>query len=174
MLPADGPGCQHGHHDRHTCAQNADHLNHNTRFSPFFTEVVCTLGTTAPQTATSPPPNGGNGAIRTTTRRRHADRQPLVLQNPPTAVGMESAGGAGGPGRGASGRRSRTTSRSADRSSRRGRLAGRPRRSPAPRPGPVPRKPAGPQATTSATQQHVVSYDLLLQHNANQKEAARD
>ena len=52
------------------------------RFSAFFTEVVCTLGTTQPQTATSPPPNGGNGVIRTTTRRRHADSQPLVLQNP--------------------------------------------------------------------------------------------
>ena len=52
------------------------------RLSPFFTEVVCTLGTTAPQTVISPPPNGGNGVIRTTTRRRHADSQPLMLQNP--------------------------------------------------------------------------------------------
>ena len=51
------------------------------RFSPFFAEVVCTLGTTQPQTATSPSPNGGNGVIRTTTRRRHADSQPLMLQN---------------------------------------------------------------------------------------------
>ena len=51
------------------------------RFSAFFTEVVCTLGTTQPQTAISPPPNGGNGGIRTTTRRRHADSQPLMLQN---------------------------------------------------------------------------------------------
>ena len=31
--------------------------------------------------------------------------------------------------------------------------------SPAPRPGPAPRKPAGSQATTSATQRHVVSYN---------------
>ena len=52
------------------------------RFSAFFTEVVCTLGTTQPQTATSPPPNGGNGVIRTTTRRRHAASKPLMLQNP--------------------------------------------------------------------------------------------
>ena len=52
------------------------------RLSPFFTEVVCTLGTTPPQTVISPPPNGGNGVIRTTTRRRHADSQPLMLQNP--------------------------------------------------------------------------------------------
>ena len=30
MPPAEGPGCQHGHHDKHHCAQNADHLAHNT------------------------------------------------------------------------------------------------------------------------------------------------
>ena len=52
------------------------------RFSAFFTEVVCTLGTTQPRTVISPSPNGGNGVIRTTTRRRHADSQPLMLQNP--------------------------------------------------------------------------------------------
>ena len=52
------------------------------RLSPFFTEVVCTLGTTPPQTVISPPPNGGNGVIRDPTRRRHADSQPLMLQNP--------------------------------------------------------------------------------------------
>ena len=52
------------------------------RLSPFFTEVVCTLGTTPPQTVISPPPNGGNGVIRITTRRRHAASQPLMLQNP--------------------------------------------------------------------------------------------
>ena len=55
---------------------------HNTPFSAFFTEVVCTLGTTQPQTVISPPPNGGNGGIRDPTRRRHADSQPLMLQNP--------------------------------------------------------------------------------------------
>ena len=81
-LPVDGPGCQHGHHDRHHCTQNADHLAHNTRFSPFFIEVVCTLGTTQPRTVISPSPNGGNGVIRDPTRRRHADSQPLMLQNP--------------------------------------------------------------------------------------------
>ena len=69
-------------HDRHRCAQNADHLAHNNLFSPFFAEVVCTLGTTPPQTATSPPPNGGNDLIRASTRRRHADTQLLMLQNP--------------------------------------------------------------------------------------------
>ena len=66
----------------HRCAQNVDHLAHSHPFSPDFAEVVCTLGTTQPQTVISPPPNGGNGVIRTTTRRRHAASQPLMLQNP--------------------------------------------------------------------------------------------
>ena len=69
-------------HDRHRCAQNVDHLAHNSPFSPDFAEVVCTLGTTPPQAAASPPPSGGNGVIRTATRRRHADSQLLMLQNP--------------------------------------------------------------------------------------------
>ena len=62
--------------------------------------MVCTLGTTPPHVAASPPPKGGNGVIRTTTRRRHAH----VVQTP-TAASMEGVGGAGGPGRGARGRR---------------------------------------------------------------------
>ena len=40
------------------------------------------MASTPPHVAASPPPNGGNGVIRTTTRRRHADSQPLMLQNP--------------------------------------------------------------------------------------------
>ena len=68
---------------RHTTAPKTQTTSTTTpRLSAFFTEVVCTLGTTAPQTVISPPPNGGNGGIRTTTRRRHADSQPLMLQNP--------------------------------------------------------------------------------------------
>ena len=74
------------------------------RFSAFFAEVVCTLGTTQPQTVISPPPNGGNGGIRDPTRRRHADSQPLMLQNP-TATGVEGTGGTAGPGPGTRGRR---------------------------------------------------------------------
>ena len=70
------------HHNRHRCAQNADHLTHNRPFSAFFAEVVCTLGTIPPQTVISPSPNGGNGVIRGTTRRRHAANQLLMLQNP--------------------------------------------------------------------------------------------
>ena len=46
------------------CAQNADHLAHNTPFSAFFAEVVCTLGTTPARTSTSPPPNERNFATR--------------------------------------------------------------------------------------------------------------
>ena len=69
-------------HDRHRCAQNADHLAHNSPLSPVFAEVVCTVGTTPPHVGTSPPPNGGNGVIRTATRRRHAVSQRLMLHNP--------------------------------------------------------------------------------------------
>ena len=48
------------------------------RFSPYFSEVVCTLGTTEVQTATSPTPNGGKASLEP----RHAGRQLLMLQNP--------------------------------------------------------------------------------------------
>ena len=64
------------HHARDRCAQNADHLAHNTPLSAFFTEVVCVLGAAPPQAATSPPPTGGNYAIQAsdtpTTRRKKA------------------------------------------------------------------------------------------------------
>ena len=71
------------HTTRDTTAPKTQTTSPTTpRLSAFFIEVVCTLGTTAPQAAISPPPNGGNGVIRTTTRRRHADSQPLMLQNP--------------------------------------------------------------------------------------------
>ena len=117
------------HTTRDTTAPKTQTTSPTTpRFSPFFIEVVCTLGTTPPQTVISPPPpNGGNGVIRTTTRRRHADSQPLMLQNPH----RHRYGGhrrerrawprhpwAAGPGR--------TTSQRADRSEQRGRLAGGP------------------------------------------------
>ena len=45
--------------DRYRCAQNADHFAHNSPFSAFFAEVVCTLGMTPPRTVISPPPEGG-------------------------------------------------------------------------------------------------------------------
>ena len=54
------------------CAQNVDHLAHNTPFSAFFDEVVCTLGTTPPHVGTSPPPIGGIDIMRGATRRQPA------------------------------------------------------------------------------------------------------
>ena len=45
-------------YDRYRCAQNADHFAHNSPFSAFFAEVVCTLGITPPRTVISPPPKG--------------------------------------------------------------------------------------------------------------------
>ena len=77
------------HHVGDSFAQNVDHLAHDTPLSAFFAEVVCTLGATPPQTATSPPrtstsppPHGGNCTIRATTRRRHAEGMLLMVQNP--------------------------------------------------------------------------------------------
>ena len=129
------------HHDRHRCAQNADHLTHNRTFSAFFTEVVCTLGTIPPQTVISPSPNGGNGVIRDPTRRRHAASQFLMLQNPHRRREGTRATGVppdARPDCGTCGRRARprcrwavagpgrASRRRAERSSRRGRLAGGP------------------------------------------------
>ena len=61
---------------RHWCAQNVDHLAHNTPFSTSFTEVVCDLGAIPPRTAAAPSPIGGNcttrGSDTPTTRRRRA------------------------------------------------------------------------------------------------------
>ena len=53
------------------------------RLSAFFTEVVCTLGTTPPQTVISPSPNGGIARHEAPTRRRHAARGLHVVQTPP-------------------------------------------------------------------------------------------
>ena len=51
-------------------AQNADHLATNSPFSTFFTEVVCDVGTTPPQTAAAPPPGGvGMTPSKAPTRR---------------------------------------------------------------------------------------------------------
>ena len=64
------------HHDRHWCAQNAGYFATSSPFSVFFTEVVCDLGTTPPQTASAPPPVGGNcttrGSDTPATRRKRA------------------------------------------------------------------------------------------------------
>ena len=49
------------HHVQRSCAQNADHLAHNSPLSPIFAEVVCTLASTSPHVVAALPPLGGNG-----------------------------------------------------------------------------------------------------------------
>ena len=72
------------HRARHLCAQNADHLAHDSPFSALFTEVVCVLGTAPPQAAASEPQNGGNDAIQASNtpatrhqRASHGAKPPL-------------------------------------------------------------------------------------------------
>ena len=157
--------------DRYRCAQNADHFAHNSPFSAFFAEVVCTLGTTPPRTVISPPPEGGLHY----SRLRHVGDTPSASSSyhkdpsPPTWRPLHSGliptpqawrtpqdrqawlrcpWAAAGPGR--------ASRRRAERSSRRGRLAGGPPptgtpSSPAPQPGPTaPRTPAAPQNNKTA------------------------
>ena len=62
--------------------QIADPFSKTSRFWSLFTQWVCSLATTPPQTANSPPPNGGNCIIRAATRRRYPASQLLMLQNP--------------------------------------------------------------------------------------------
>ena len=50
------------------------------RCSPFFTEVVCTLGTTPPHVGASPLSIGGIALHETPTRRRHAPKGLHVVQ----------------------------------------------------------------------------------------------
>ena len=42
----NGLTCEHAHRARHLCAQNVDHLAHNSPFLAYFDEAVCTVGTT--------------------------------------------------------------------------------------------------------------------------------
>ena len=74
--------CEHYTITRGYYAQNADHLAHNSPFSAFFTEVVCTLSAAPPRTATSLPQNGGMELYEDPTRRRHAASSVLMLQTP--------------------------------------------------------------------------------------------
>ena len=61
-----------GGHARHHCAQNADHFAYNSPFSVLFTEVVCVLGVTPPETTASQAQTGG---MHDTTLR-YADNTP--------------------------------------------------------------------------------------------------
>ena len=47
------------HHVRGRICQNVDSFSHNRLFSPSFTQWVCTLAATPPQTTPAPPPIGG-------------------------------------------------------------------------------------------------------------------
>ena len=80
------------HYARHRCAQNTDHLAHDSPFSAFFTEVVCVLGAAPPQAATSQPQNGGNDAIQASdtpaTRRQRASHD----AKPPLPHSKQAAG----------------------------------------------------------------------------------
>ena len=69
-------------HDSDRFRQIADPFSKTSRFWSLFTQWVCSLATTPPQTANSPPPNGGNCIIRAATRRRYTASQLLMLQNP--------------------------------------------------------------------------------------------
>lgn len=63
---------------RHHCAQNADHFAYNSPFSVFFTEVVCVLGVTPPETTASQAQARHEAPIR----RQHTTRGLHVVQNP--------------------------------------------------------------------------------------------
>ncbi len=70
------------HHARGRIRQNVDSFSHNRLSSPFFTQWVCTLVATPPQTTPAPPPIGGIALHGGSTRRRHAVRGLRVVQNP--------------------------------------------------------------------------------------------
>ena len=100
-------------YDRYRRAQNADHFAHNSPFSAFFAEVVCTLGMTPPRTAISPPPKGVCTTSMESTARPAGPgcgtrglRCPWAATGPgrashsdTSAAGAEGAGGHGGHGR---------------------------------------------------------------------------
>ena len=103
-------------YDRYRRAQNADHFAHNSPFSAFFAEVVCTLGMTPPRTAISPPPKGVCTTSMESTARPAGPgcgtrglRCPWAAAGPGRASHSDTsaagAEGAGGPGCGAHGRR---------------------------------------------------------------------
>ena len=68
-------------------AQNADHFTTSSPLSAFFTEVVCDVGATPPQTASSPSPIGGNcttrGSDTPATRRQRASCSAKPPSQPP-------------------------------------------------------------------------------------------
>ena len=79
------------HHARGRIRQNVDSFSHNRLSSPFFTQWVCTLVATPPQTTPAPPPIGGNcttrGSDTPATRRQKAS----CSAKPPPVTGLEAA-----------------------------------------------------------------------------------
>ena len=125
---------------RPQCAQIADHLAQNTPNSLNFTEVVCTLGASIPNTAnmeTAARPTGiatasvGGGAWPDIGN----DAPIRIIHHNPT--GVEGAGGTGGPGR--------ASRRGAERSE-----VAQPRGRPDP---PAPGTPAGPSCASCGRRQ---------------------
>ena len=85
------------HHDSDRFRQIADPFSKTSRFWSLFTQWVCSLATTPPQTASSPPPNGGE--LRHP-KLRHAGDTPLecfAWRKTPTTTGMENARGTESP-----------------------------------------------------------------------------
>ena len=77
-------------------AQNADHFATSSPFSALFTEVVCDVGATPPQTAAAPPPIGGNCTTRGSDRPSEGF---VSVQNPHRhRRGAEGTGGSAGSG----------------------------------------------------------------------------
>lgn len=75
---------------RHHCAQNADYFAYNSPFSVLFTEVVCVLGVTTPETTASQAQTGGMHD----TRLRYADNTPpggFMSCKTPTATQQTAA-----------------------------------------------------------------------------------
>ena len=128
-------------------AHNADHFATSSPLSAFFTEVVCVLGATPPQTTSSPPPIAGISLHELLTRRRHAARGLRVAKNPITS-----------PARGAAAsttarlRHERTASRHDTRGEHQARLQGTPNQNCKQRSGP----PRTPNRLTA----HAAAYHL--------------
>ena len=70
------------HHDRHRCAQNADHLAHNSPFSPVFAEGSALWAPHQPKPRSDCHQTGGIALHEAPTRRQQTVRELHVVQNP--------------------------------------------------------------------------------------------
>ena len=126
---------------RPQCAQIADHLAQNTPNSLNFTEVVCTLGASIPNTANMETAARPTGIAKASVGGGRAwpdignDAPIRIIHHNPT--GVEGTGGTGGPGR--------ASRRGAERSE-----VAQPRGRPDP---PAPGTPAGPSCASCGRRQ---------------------